>query len=378
MGSLARRGVEMVHTAVKDEDTEKLIREISPWSVALIVVTAGLFMLITSSMEYTIRLVFGHLAMVEHPDTTVEVEIYEPVSKEDLKVTQNLVDAGLIEASDISEPTFVAKTKPITSSIRRTKRHITNIAGKKAQWRGLGIFILYTILYNFARGLLRMPLRVIPFGCVLADVGAGILAARLHCAWTHKVISMPSSKTLRERMVSRVQWRELMVPTAISVGAHSSSRLAIRHMYLFSVQGAAMLDAQKAPKWIIAAVAVLPTLIGAAVLGIFVMFPAYVALVRKEASLLDPEEETIVAMDRTFGGRLSHIGDKLNFAEAWNSFSWEARVRVVKLYAKLVAVMAVPMFVGGFIIAIEMMVAAGPNAEKIIKGIQDHINHTSL
>jgi len=230
------------------------------------------------------------------------------------------------------------------------------------------------LVFNITRALLRIPFRIAPFGigCVLGDVSAGLLAARLHCAWTHKVISMPSSKTLRERMVTRAQWRELMAPTAISVAAHSTSRFAIRHMFIVSAQAADMLRIQKASNWIVVSVAVIPTLIGASVLGLFVMFPAYVALVRKEASLLDPEEETIVSMDRTFGGRLSYIGDKLNFADAWNSFNWEGRKRVLKLYAKFAIIMGVLIVAFAHILALEFLLVAGDNAKDIVNGVKAH------
>jgi len=372
VGTLARRGVEAAREHLQDPN--ETMTKLPGWGIALLSITILSFAFFASSIEYTIRLVMGHLAMVEHPETTVEVQLFEPASKEDLKIAQNLVDCGFIESSAITEPTIVTKVKPITSSIRRTKRHITAIGGGKARWRGLAIFILYALCAGISRTFLQALLRVVPFGCVLADVAAGLLTARLHCAWTHQVISMPSTKTFRERMITRAQWRELMMPTTFSHAAHSISYLAIRQMYIVSVQAAEMLRAEKTANWIVVCVAFIPTIVGASVLGLFIMLPAYVALVRKEASLLAPEEETIVAMDRTFGGKLTYIGQKLNFVDAWNSFTWEARRRLVKLYIKFFFIMVLLVFTFSHIVALELFLMVGDNAMDIVKGVHQHMS----
>jgi hypothetical protein len=92
-----------------------------------------------------------------------------------------------------------------------------------------------------------------------------------------------------------------------------------------------------------------------------------------EASLLSPEEETIVPMDRTFGGRIPYIGATLNVGDAWASFTWEARVRLVKHYVKFFFVMVAMTIVFVHLLALEFFAAAGADAKDIIKNIHEHI-----
>jgi hypothetical protein len=377
VGALARRGVEAAHAHMQSDSPEKIIQKLPGWGVALMGFTLFLFAFFSSSIEYIIRLVYAHLAMVETPETTVEVHVYQPATTEDAKIVQNLVEAGLVEESALNpEPTVTEKRTAITSSLRRTKQHITSIAGSKARWRGLPIFILYIITVGVSGWILKKPLRfeILPFGNVLVDVGAAIFAARLHCAWTHKVISMPSDKKLKERMVSRAEWKELIVPTALSAGAHGFVVEAMKVILYGSVEACKMLEAQKVSNVLIFLVGVIPALVGGIVLALFILLPAYVSLVRKEASMLSPEEETIVPMDRTFDGRLQHIGDKLNVGDAWNSFTSEARIRLVKLYVKFFFVMVALFIVFAHVFALEFLLVAGDQAKDIIKDIHKHIS----
>lgn len=382
VGSLARRGVEAAndhyHRHGPPQWVKDNVHKLSGWGIALMVFTVIAFTIGSSSVEYIIRLVYAHLAMVETPETTVEVHVYQQASAEDQKIVQNLVEAGLIEDTGISEePAIIEKKNAITSSFKRTRNHITSIAGYKAKWRGLPIFVLYVAVVSVSGWVLRKPLRleILPFSNVLVDVLASLFAARIHCAWTHKVISMPSDKSLRARMVSRAQWKELVVPTALSAGAHGFVFEGMRVMHEYSAQACQMLEQHQVSNWIIFAVAVLPVLIGGAVLALFILLPAYVSLVRKEASLLSPEEETIVPMDRTFGGRIPYIGAKLNVGDAWASFAWDARVRLVKHYVKFFFVMVAMVLFFAHVLALEFLMAAGSNAMDILKDIQEHIGN---
>jgi hypothetical protein len=383
VGTLARRGVEAAndhyHRHGPPQWVKDNVHKLPGWGIALMIFTVLAFTFLSTSIEYIIRLVYAHLAMVETPETTLEVRVYQQTSPEDAKIVQNLVEAGLIDDAsfDGEESSVIERRHAITSGLKRTRNHITAIAGCSARWRGLPIFMLYIVVVSVSGWILRKPLRleVLPFSHVIVDVLSAMFAARIHCAWTHKVISMPSDKRMPERLVSRAQWKELMVPTALSAGAHGFVFEGMRVMHEYSAQACEILDKHQVSTWIIFAVAVVPVLIGGVVLALTILLPAYVSLVRKEASLLSPEEETIVPMDRTFGGRIPHIGARLNVSDAWASFTWEARTRLVKLYVKFFFVMAALVVVFAHVMALEFVVAAGANAKDIIKDIQEHIHN---
>lgn len=74
-------------------------------------------------------------------------------------------------------------------------------------------------------------------------------------------------------------------------------------------------------------------------LFVLLQIPASVTLVRVAASMLPEEDETIVPFDRTFGGKTTPtiLGGqgKIGLVEAWRSFAWASRIRLVKLMVKV-------------------------------------------
>lgn len=87
---------------------------------------------------------------------------------------------------------------------------------------------------------------------------------------------------------------------------------------------------------------------------IFVMIPAYVILVRVQASLLPEDTETIVPFDRSFNGHIEPavIGGRghATVRDAWVSFSKPAWRRVMILYVKLTAIIISSTIILGAII----------------------------
>jgi len=356
-----------------------VLKHIPGWGVALLLVTFVAFMFFSSSIEYTIRLVAGHLAMVESTQTTT-VEAYStaPPAYTDEDITDMKKDGQAPLEIEI-QTTTVTSGKPVTSSIRRTVKHITSVGGCAARWRGIGIFALYVLLTTIIAAPLTSFLRFLPKPCggILADIVASVITARLHCAWTHKVMSMPSSKSLRNRMVSRAQWRELMGPTALSVGAQSTGLCGIA--MVFRISGMLVHNLHKndaAPKWTLPILAIVPGILTAIVLGLFMMFPAYVSLVRKEASMLPEEEETIVNFDRSFGGRLTQVGTAATLRESWQSFTWEARRRLVGLYVKFFFIMAAMMFVFVHVVMLELYLVAGKEIKDYARSVHQEIKRS--
>jgi hypothetical protein len=77
------------------------------------------------------------------------------------------------------------------------------------------------------------------------------------------------------------------------------------------------------------------------VLGVFLVIPANIALTRVQASLIPEAEETIVPFDRTFNGKVvpEIVGGTgvVGMLDAWKTFDWAARIRLVKAYVKVFA-----------------------------------------
>ena len=75
---------------------------------------------------------------------------------------------------------------------------------------------------------------------------------------------------------------------------------------------------------------------------ILVVLPAQVTLVRVQASVLPEEDEAIVPFDRSFGGKVvpESEGGKgvVGMLDAWRSFEWSSRLRLVGLYVKIIAI----------------------------------------
>ncbi|QDS67737.1 hypothetical protein FKW77_005990 [Venturia effusa] len=371
---LVRRGVQAVHEHAP-KDPRQVLQHIPGWGIALLLVTVVAFTAYGSTLEYTIRLIVGTLAMVESTETTT-VEAYSaaPPAYSDKDATDMKKDgqATLLEA----EIKTITTGKPLTSSIRRTMKHIKSVGGFAARWRGLGIFFPYVFLTGLLSAPLASFLRFLPEPCngIFADMIASVITARLHANWTHKVISLPSSKSIRERMVSRAQWRELMIPTALSVGAQTTGVCAIAMVFRISGMLVRHLHHNNAaPKWTLPILAVVPGVLTAIVLGLFMMFPAYVSLVRKEASMLPEEDETIVNFDRSFGGRLTQAGTSATLREAWQSFTWESRRRLIKLYVKFFFIMSVVMLVFVHVLTLELCIIAGKEVREYARSVHQEI-----
>ena len=196
---------------------------------------------------------------------------------------------------------------------------------------------------------------------------AGAAVANLHAAWTHKVVSMPSEATFWQRVPSKSSWKALAPAAAISA--------AMPYISLYLTAGVAILlglhkvnpenlDQYTSRQWACLAVRGLATIVFAIFTSLFLCIPATVTQVRIEASLLPEEQDSIVPFDRTFGGKV--VGQllggtgRIGFLDAWRSFNWEARRRLIKLYVKIGAIMAFAIFVVVHVLAFEVFGVMGP------------------
>jgi len=296
--------------------------------------------------------------MVESPTAA----IFEPVANDD-------PDAPLdIKLTDPVEPElYLVKQPPITATLRTAVRHLRERAGFWSQFRGISLWLVYHFL--FAR-LSQFFGIWVPMG--VDGVLAAVILARLRMGWTHIVISDPSKKYWFQRLPSWGSWKKIAFPTfVLAVCEQITLGLPIALWCAFGL--AKFNDPQKIADLNDAERNIL-LLKGLAVvfLGFFsaiaIVVPAAVTLTRVQASLLPDDVETIVPFDRSFGGKLvpAVVGgsDVISMLEAWKTFDWNARVRLLKLYGKVILIQIAVIFLFAFVFVGQLHLIMGPELHK--------------
>lgn len=280
--------------------------------------------------------------MIETPTATA-VKV-DPVSDE--------ADAPLLFGDDKKSTTtepelFFIKTKPITSKIRTTIKHLVAEAGPWSRLRGLQV----AMVYHFAHQMLLQVLTglfghsMIPQS--LAAIATAVILCRLQMLWTHVVISSPSEKKWYRRFPTIQQGKKIILPTAVwAIAEQAAIYIPVTLFFAFDLEGYASnagnfnnLSPMQQKSIMLASLAVL---MSGLVTAALVVLPANVTLKRVQASLLSEENDTIVPFDRTFGGKVQPevVGGTgvVSMLDAWKTFDWAARFRLVGLYAKIFAI----------------------------------------
>merc|ERR1712058_176813 len=325
-GSLVRRGLD-AHA----EHGDKI--KIPTWGAVMLISTFIAFLFAMFMIEYTFGRLVPTLVMIESPQDTIS---FEPLPTEDPDSTIN------------KDPEQPSKPQLITSSIRRTVRHL---GGFSSRFRGLSIFIVNTLAVQWIAGILSvLPIiNLLPRG--FANIVALILCAQLSLTWTHIVISQPSPKTWFRRLAPLKMWKKVAIPTAIFALAEQVA--VYIPIYMSILAGLVDKDAQQI-----------------VVLTFLVVIPANVTLTRVQASLLVDTEETIVPFDRSFGGKVvpEIVGGTgmIGMLDAWKTFDWAARIRLVKTYLKVIAMQIGVTFLFTMCIVSQLFIIAGKDWSKLI------------
>ncbi|KAI6789177.1 hypothetical protein KC332_g16740 [Hortaea werneckii] len=424
VGHLARRGLHhaQVHfaqpppsqdgaAAFEQHDTPKM--DIKPGEMLPILITGFITLLIIASVRYTVGEVMASLAMIESPSTTA---IIEPASKDDLPPPAYSEEAyadepnaprkdekeGLLpsEAMARDQPAQPADNedveitvidhKPVTASIRSTIGLLHSVGGFRARWRGLGASILYHALHGFVTNLLASFLGFGLIGNALCYIFTSLALMRVHMLWTHSMIAHPTNKSLFARFVPRKQCRVLLLPTlvhavaqqatfilplavAIAMGLGPDMMAAHPHGHPDSIsddpsphkQGCAMM---------LNLLRLLAVPTTALFVALAVLLPASVTLTRLEATLLPEDETTLVPFDRE-----AIVSEDINpsvrgasralFVQAWRSFDSAARLRLVKLYVKMVMAQLAVAFVGFHVVLAEIYLIGGERIGEFVKAL---------
>lgn len=285
--------------------------------------------------------------MIEEPQTTVlerttcivedDADPDAPLAKEE---KERLID----------EEVIVIKQDPITSSIRKTVRHLRSIGGLTARYRGLSCAIVYhsvhSLLVNILCSLFNSSMLIQAASYVVTSV----LLARLHMIWTHVMISKPSQRSwLRRSPSEKRAGKAIFLPSLVYALAQVSTfGLPVLGAIIFSDNaGSTGFDAK------VHGCAALFAMVSMVAMAVLVLLPASVTLTRIEASFLPEDDETVVPFDRTLGGVKDAgisldvpISNKSLFIEAWRSFDMASRVRLVKFYIKFALLQMAIVFIG--------------------------------
>ncbi|KAL1994484.1 hypothetical protein VTN49DRAFT_1954 [Thermomyces lanuginosus] len=306
--------------------------------VTVVILTIILFLVLSQLISYVYGHVVGTLAAVEDPNPDIYVRIDEPVTQPH------------------SEPD-VTLPRPITSSFRRAVAHLRSRAGRRARFRGLGLYLLM----QFAVGVLASPIaRLFGDGFGAHAVGrfaAQVALTNVRVGWVHVIISEPSSKSLWSRIPP---WRK----TIRRAGPAAAIRSLASQLFLFItltvanasnvIDGIFHSDKLNTGQVVRGSVG---TLIVSMILYVLIRLPAEVIFIRVAASMLPEDDEAIVPFDRTFGGKVTPeiVGGqgKIGIVEAWQSFDRGSRIRFLKLMAEMVLVQCIVTVMLGVVLAVE-------------------------
>lgn len=236
---------------------------------------------------------------------------------------------------------------PITNSLRTTVAHLRARAGRWSRFRGFGIYMVWSVAREFftnAFSLGAHPSAVIPRG--LARIVAEVALSGLVLTWIHTVISEPQATSWWRRFPAYRTWSKFAPAVALKAVAGQVGFVVpvllgcALHLFRIDDEFISVTDPNKLPR-------PTPALLGGGIavfvlslaLVVFVEIPAHVIMVRVAASLLPDNVDSIVPFDRSFGGKVTPAvvggAGKLGLMDAWKTFTYSGRVRLMKVLLKV-------------------------------------------
>ncbi|ROW05426.1 hypothetical protein VSDG_00190 [Cytospora chrysosperma] len=330
----------IVRRAAYVDDGQGNMNQLPGWAWLVFFADFLVFFPVFVFIGYALSHVYPTLAMIEDP----EPPAYEPVDLNDHLGSDTAPASAHRPVKVDMEPTLV------TSSLRQINRLLCSTAGWTANFRGIACALVLSVATS-ACGLIFNGIPFVPraVGVLLA----ALVTVQLSTAWTHIVISAPSELRFYQRLPP---FRKTFEATCVPIAAYwAATQLVTFLPYVLSVaMGLNHWDVRnptQVPEYHGDAIwKSLIILIVAIASMLFLVIPAQAVLVRVQASLLPPDEATIIAFDRSFGGKVEPavVGGKgyVNFVDAWMTFSRESWIRLYKLMGKILMVtMAVYMAV---------------------------------
>ena len=310
--------------------------------------------------------------MIETPTATAfKLEATESADTDDLLSGDK---KGPAEEDEL----FLVKQKPITAKIRTTIKHLRAQAGRWSRFRGLGLAVVYNFVAGLLLNLLSGILPIQPLWAIFVPV----VLCRLHMTWTHIVISAPSSARWFQRIPSAKSMRNVLLPAAVRAFTNQLALYLPGSLFLafnldrYTQDPSSWNSADNATLKLVLAKYLMVFAVWAAI-SLFIVFPADVTLKRVEASMLPEENESIVPFDRTFGGKVTPalVGGTgaVSMLDAWKTFDWAARIRLLKLYVKVFIIQVTVAILFTSTIMAEMRLAMGDDFQKAVKQAHAHL-----
>ncbi|KAK0715025.1 hypothetical protein B0H67DRAFT_489207 [Lasiosphaeris hirsuta] len=298
------------------------------WAFGVLFLNLIVFLPVFLILGYTLGHVVPTLAIVEDPNPPA----YEPLNNNENS------DENASPASENPE----ASGRPVTTSLRATRRLLISVAGRRALFRGFWCAVFLGFAGSALGAIFNMRIiPLIPIGQLLAQLAL----VQFGAAWTHIVISAPNPLPFYRRLPPfRKAFEATCFPilavwlaTALTVVVSGLTAVALGIKIGFSDHDRAnnpTVDGHLVWKLIVVA------LVSFAV-ELVTVVPANVILVRVQASLLPPEEDAIVPFDRSFQGKVEPaiVGGKgfVSMRDALATFPRASWIRLYKLYAKIFA-----------------------------------------
>ncbi|RMZ74745.1 hypothetical protein DV737_g5782, partial [Chaetothyriales sp. CBS 132003] len=362
-----------------------------PLALLVLFMTAMGFFLLLFGINYTYGHLLPTLCMVESPETSAYLpvdslapsddETAAPPAYEEAEGEGAYNAAGAAETAAAPKPNddvelHLMQNKPVTASLRASILHLRRRAGYGSRFRGLTLYLVWNMGVGIVTSMLAPIFAYNRISVGLSAIVAQVAAATIHMTWIHIVISDPSPKRWYQRIPSIRTWPK-MAP-AVALWALATQIVAVLPVLVCGSFGSLkhMKDPEYDPDrrdlYAIGAQGLFGMLL-VLLLYILIQIPATVTMVRVAASMLPDEDETIVSFDRTFGGKTTPtiIGGsgKIGLVEAWRSFTWASRVRLLKLVAK-VALIVLSVWIAMLLtLTIEAHVLLGESLGQVLKGV---------
>ncbi|KAK3721692.1 hypothetical protein LTR37_002857 [Vermiconidia calcicola] len=377
VGHLVRRGMQHAHQHfTKEQYVNKLEQdaklyddagpemELKPQEFLPVVITGLVALVMIWSVDYVLGQVVSSLTMIESPSRTAVIDAKPP------PYTSNEKEPLMAAEPDADVEVTIIEQKPITAKITTTIHHLQRIGGFSARWRGLGLAALYHFMHAIMTNLIAGLLGVGLIGEAFASIFVSMGLARLHMAWTHKMIAYPSTQSWVRRLPARRDCKALLLPAVVYAAAQQATivlpvlvavALGVAEPQHGNIKHA--MNHEDCSKMVFLGLRFFAVPATYVLVGLAVLLPASVTLTRIEALLLPEGEETIVNFDKAaVMGDIdltARGGCRALFVQAWRSFDRSSRLRLIKLYAKMIVAQITIGLVAVHLMVAELYVIGG-------------------